>query len=259
MLAGQMDTIDDLRRGIDVYSSFASNVYQRPISKKDKKERQHGKVGMLQLQYQAGGKSFKNAARVMGGVRLSDDEAFATVDVYRNRFTDVRKFWRTCQQSIEAMGRGTSKYRDSCGLCRTEGNKIVMDGRMPLVYHNLRQELIAFEGQEPELQWVYDDKEKRYTKKIYGGSVTENLCQWVAGSIVKDQTLECERRWGAYHMHGNGVVNMVHDEAVLLVDEDDADECLKFCLDVFKQSPKWWDQLPVSGEGGHGYRYSECK
>lgn len=258
-LAGQMDTVDELRRGVDVYSSFASSIYNRPISKKDHKERQHGKVGMLQLQYQSGWKAFKNSARVMGGVRLTEDQAASTVDIYRNRFTEVRKFWRTCQQAIDGMAKGGGRYIDEWGLCRTEQNRIVMPGRMPLVYHNLRQELLSFDGQDPELHWVYDDKEKRHMKKIYGGSVTENLCQWIAGSIVKDQTLECERRWGNYHQTGNGVVLMVHDEAVLCVDEDDAEECLKFCTGVFQQAPSWWPILPVDGEGGIGIRYSEAK
>lgn len=260
LLAGQMDTVDELRQGVDTYSSFASTIYGRPITKADKKERQHGKVGMLQLQYQAGGKSFRNAARIMGGVRLTEDEAYGTVDVYRNRFTEVRKFWRMCQQGIEKMARGGGTYLDQWGLCKLEHNRITMDGRPPIVYHNLRQELLeGFNGGDPELQWVYDDKELRRMKKVYGGSVTENLCQWIARHVVFDQMLEAEKRWGNYYKHGVGVALTVHDEIVLVVDEDDAEECLRFCLDVMSQPPVWWTALPVAAEGGIGDRYSECK
>lgn len=260
LLAGQMDTVDELRQGVDTYSSFASTIYGRPITKADKKERQHGKVGMLQLQYQAGGKSFRNAARIMGGVRLTEDEAYGTVDVYRNRFTEVRKFWRMCQQGIEKMARGGGTYLDQWGLCKLEHNRITMDGRPPIVYHNLRQELLeGFNGGDPELQWVYDDKELRRMKKVYGGSVTENLCQWIARHVVFDQMLEAEKRWGNYYKHGVGVALTVHDEIVLVVDEDDAEECLRFCLDVMSQPPAWWTALPVAAEGGIGDRYSEAK
>lgn len=260
LLSGQMDTVEELRQGIDVYSSFASTIYGRSITKKDKRERQHGKVGMLQLQYQSGWKSFRNAARIMGGVRLTEDEAAGTVDTYRNRFTEVRKFWRTCQQGISKMATGGGTYLDQWGLCKLEHNRITSPGRMPLVYHNLRQELLeGFDGGEPELQWVYDDKEKRSMRKIYGGSVTENLCQWLARNVVFDQMLECEKRWGRYDSLGNGVVLTVHDEIVLCVDEDDAEEALKFCLDTMSQPPKWWPQLPVAAEGGIGQRYSEAK
>ena len=260
LLAGQMDTVEELRQGIDVYSSFASTIYGRPISKKDKRERQHGKVGMLQLQYQSGWKSFRNAARIMGGVRLTEDEAAGTVDTYRNRFTEVRKFWRTCQQGIPKMATGGGTYLDQWGLCKLEHNRITSPGRLPLVYHNLRQEMLeGFDGGEPELQWVYDDKEKRSMRKIYGGSVTENLCQWLARNVVFDQMLECEKRWGAYAKGDTGVVLTVHDEIVLCVDEDDAEEALEFCLGVMSQPPAWWPQLPVAAEGGIGQRYAEAK
>ena len=63
-------------------------------------------------------------------------------------------------------------------------------------------------------------------RKIYGGSVTENLCQWLARNVVFDQMLECEKRWGAYAKRDTGVVLTVHDEIVLCVDEDDAEEAL---------------------------------
>lgn len=259
MLAGQLDTVDELRRGIDVYSSFASTIYGRPITKGDKKERQHGKVGMLQLQYQAGWKSFKNAARIMGGVRLNEDQAMNTVNVYRDRFTEVRRFWHTCQRGIESMARGGGRYLDQWGIVRVEHNRLAMNGFAPLDYHNLRQELISFDGEDPQLQWVYDDKELRYPKRIYGGSVTENLCQWLARNIVLNQTAVLESRWGSYDRQGEGVVLSVHDEAVLCVREDRAEACLADAIQEFAVPPSWWQQLPVKGEGGIGNRYSEAK
>lgn len=261
LLAGQMDTVAELRAKIDVYSSFASTLYSRPVTKADHKERQHGKVGMLQLQYQSGASSFRNAARIMGGIRLTPDEAQATVDTYRARFTEVRKLWWNCQKAIAKLAAGGSGgYIDQWGLCRIDDGRISMsdNGQPPLVYENLRQGMLeGFNGGEPELQWVYDDKELRRMKKIYGGSITENLCQWLARRVVFEQMLECEARWGA--TPGNGVVLTVHDEIGLIVDEDDAEDCLEFCLDVMSQPPKWWPELPVAAEGGIGVRYGDAK
>jgi hypothetical protein len=159
------------------------------------------------------------------------------------------------------MANGGGGWIDQWGLCKLEHNRITMPGRMPLVYHNLREELLeGFDGGDPELQWVYDDKEKRgRMRKIYGGSVTENIDQWLARNVVFDQMLEIERRWGNYEADGNGVVLTVHDENVMIVDEDDAEECLQFSKQVMGQSPAWWPQLPVAAEGGYGRRYSEAK
>lgn len=260
LLAGQMDTVAELRAGIDTYSSFASTIYNRPITKADHKERQHGKVGMLQLQYQSGWKSFRNAARIMGGVRLTEDQAKGTVDVYRKRFDQLPRFWFGCQRAIPKLANGGGGWLDQWGLCKVDHNEITMPGRMPLVYHNLRQEMLeGFDGGEPELQWVYDDKEKRRMKKIYGGSITENLCQWLARNVVFDQMLECERRWGNYNATGNGVVLTVHDEIVMVVDEDDAAEALAFAIGVMSVPPVWWPELPVAAEGGFGRRYADAK
>src|SRR5690606_5404277 len=105
----------------------------------------------------------------------------------------------------------------------------------------------------------YDDKARRMMKRIYGGSVTENLCQWIARHIVFDQMLEIERRWGNYLLDGVGVALTVHDEVVAVVDENDAEDCLAFSLGVMSQPPVWWPQLPVAAEGGIGQRYSEAK
>ncbi|WP_082443946.1 DNA polymerase [Pseudomonas mediterranea] len=260
LLAGQMDTINELRAGVDVYSSFASTLYNRVITKADYKERQHGKVGMLQLQYQSGWKSFRNAARIMGGIRLSEDEAQGTVDVYRKRFTEIPKLWRTCQLAIPKMAAGGGGYLDQWGLCKIEPGRITMPGRNPVVYHNLRQEMRpGFNDGPDELQWIYDDKEKRHEKKIYGGSVTENMCQWIARNVVFDQMLEIERRWGSYQAKGCGVALTVHDEVVCVVREDDAEDCLAFMLGAMGQPPVWWPQLPVAAEGGIGQRYSQAK
>ncbi|MNQ61505.1 DNA polymerase I [compost metagenome] len=87
-LCGERETVDALRRGEDLYCRFASVFFSRPITKADKKERQHGKVAMLQLQYQAGAESFRKAARIMAGVRMNEVEAQATVDIYRSTYTN---------------------------------------------------------------------------------------------------------------------------------------------------------------------------
>lgn len=258
LLAGQMDTIADLRAGVDVYSSFASTLYNRIITKADYNERQHGKVGMLQLQYQSGWKSFRNAARTMGGIRLSEDESQSTVTVYRSRFSEIPKLWRSCQLAIPRMAHGGGGYIDQWGLCKIDAGQISQPGRNPIVYHNLRQELLEnFDG-DLEMQWVYDDKEKRHMKKIYGGSVTENVSQWLARNVVFDQMLEVQRKYRSNDPL-EGVALTVHDEVVAQVREDKADDCLAFMLGAMSQSPSWWPQLPVAAEGGHGIRYSECK
>lgn len=256
-LAGQMDTIAKLRAGDDLYSWFASSLYGYTVTKKQHPiERQHGKVAMLQLQYQSGAGSFQNAARVMGGVLLTTEQAEHTVNTYRQQFPMLPMLWTTCRDAINDMHHGRQKYIDQWGLCSTGHNHIMLPSGMPLIYENLRREANA-EG--TRIEWRYDDKETRFAKKLYGGMVTENLSQSIARDVVFEQMVEIEKRWGPYDRPGNGVAMTVHDETVVVVDEDDAEECLKFCVDVMSQSPKWWPELPVAAEGAIGAYYGDAK
>lgn len=53
-LAGAQKALDVFRRGEDIYCDMASGIYGRPITKKDKTERQLGKVTILGLGYGMG-------------------------------------------------------------------------------------------------------------------------------------------------------------------------------------------------------------
>lgn len=254
LLSGQMDTVQKLRDGVDLYCDFASELYGYEVTKAQKRERQHGKVGMLQLQYQAGAGSFRKAARIMGGIKLSEAEAIATVNLYRSRFTTIPGEWRRCQRAINDIVNGNEVWLDDHGLCRTTHNGIILPNGMTIQYANLRQHVFE-EGEKPA--WVYDNKETYKMKNLYGGSIVENLSQALARIVVFDQTMEVERRWGKGE--GNGVVLSVHDEIGTIVDEDDAEDCLAFMIEEMSQPPKWWPELPVAAEGGIGDTYGECK
>jgi len=190
----------------------------------------------------------------MGGVKLTLEEADTTVQVYRKKHAKIRAFWNTAQRSVSDIYNGNHGYIDQWGLCRIAKDKVILPNGMALNYFNLRRHV--FDGDDEE-KWVYDDKETRRMKVLYGGALTENLVQALARNAVFDQMMEVEKRWGK--TPGNGVVLTVHDEVVALVDEDDADECLAFMLGQMGQSPKWWSDLPVAAEGGIGARYADAK
>lgn len=260
-LCGEHDTVAALRRGEDLYCRFSSVFYERPITKADKKERQHGKVAMLQLQYQAGAESFRKAARIMAGVRLNEIEAQATVDIYRATYTKIKSMWQRGQRAIPRCASGGGFYLDDNEWVFVEHNALRLPNGMRLQYHNLRQEeLIGFDG-TPELTWIYDDKEKRSLKKTYGGVFgVQGPTQALARNIVMEQQSIIEKRIGSYERKGEGVVLSVHDEVVALVREDRAEETLAMMLDTMRTpTGNWCRDLPLNAEGGIGIRYADCK
>lgn len=260
-LCGEQDTVAALRRGEDLYCRFSSVFYGRPITKADKKERQHGKVAMLQLQYQAGAESFRRAARIMAGVRLTELEAQNTVDVYRATYTGIKNMWHRGQRAIPKCATGGGFYLDDNEWVFVEHNALRLPNGMRLQYHNLRQEeLIGFDGL-PETVWVYDCKENRSMKKTYGGVFgVQGPTQALARNIVMEQQNIIERRVGTYERNGEGVVLSVHDEIVCVVKEDRAEETLAMMLDTMRTPPAaWCRDIPLDAEGAIGQRYSECK
>lgn len=262
-LCGQNDTIAMYQEDVnaDLYSDFATTFYGRPITKADFAERQHGKVAMLQLQFQSGAEAFRRAARIMAGVRLTELEAQNTVDVYRARYSKIREAWYTGQRAIPRCAQGGGFWLDERGLVYVEHNALRLPDGTRLLYHNLRQEeMLGFDGL-PEVQWVYDDKEKRHTVKTYGGKFgVQNPTQALANRVIVHHQNIIERKLGAYGRQGEGVVLAVHDEVVAVVREDRAEDALQFMLDVMHNcNPDWCADLPLAAEGAIGQRYSECK
>jgi hypothetical protein len=74
--------------------------------------------------------------------------------------------------------------------------------------------------------------------------------------VVFEHMLILERKYGR---PGSGVVHSAHDETVLLVDEDKAEECLAFAVALMHESPTWWPELPVAAEGGIATSYGGAK
>ena len=255
MIAGQMDTIEKLHNKVDLYCWFAGDLYGYEVTKKQKKERQHGKVGMLQLQYQSGWESFRDAARIMGGILLSEDDARGTVDFYRQRFPMIPKFWKRCETAIRAMFAGNCIQVDEHGLIHTEKNRLVLPRGRYIEYRNLHQEPDEKFGK----RWVYEDRYNGKLKNLYGGAMMENICQALAGIIVMDQCMEIEMRYGRYDSPKCGAVLTVHDEGGIIVEESKAKECLDFSIKTMSTSPSWWPDIPLGAEGDIADRYGSAK
>jgi DNA polymerase len=86
---------------------------------------------------------------------------------------------------------------------------------------------------------------------IYGGKVTENIVQALARIVVSEQMAKIGERYP--------VVLQVHDEVIILVDEDQADAAEAYMMQVMSTPPIWAPDLPVSCESARGYNYAECK
>ena len=91
-LAGQEDVLDVFRKGTDIYCHAASGIYHRVVTKKDKAERQIGKVAVLALGYGGGVGAFQSMARVYN-VKVPDAEADEIKSAWRAVHPAIVNYW----------------------------------------------------------------------------------------------------------------------------------------------------------------------
>ena len=257
-LAGQDDLVQSFREGRDVYSEFASDVYNKPVSKADKVERHVGKTCILGLGYGMGAAKFQHSlATGFISVKVEDQEAQQIVTLYRNKYHRIQAFWNRCNHALNGLAAGESG--DMCDLVKYDAEGIVLPNGLRIRYPALRRSTNGFEyindprvyrkfikervmgGDAPDLTWT----------KIYGGKVVENITQAVARIVVSEQMAKIGRRYP--------VALQVHDEIVCVVPEEQADACKDYMVSVMSTPPKWAPDLPVACEADVGPNYGEAK
>ena len=257
-LAGQDDLVQSFREGRDVYSEFASDVYNKPVSKADKVERHVGKTCILGLGYGMGAAKFQHSlATGFISVKVEDHEAQQIVTLYRNKYHRIQAFWNRCNHALNGLAAGESG--DMCDLVKYDAEGIVLPNGLRIRYPALRRSTNGFEyindprvyrkfikervmgGDAPDLTWT----------KIYGGKVVENITQAVARIVVSEQMAKIGRRYP--------VALQVHDEIVCVVPEEQADACKDYMVSVMSTPPKWAPDLPVACEADVGPNYGDAK
>lgn len=243
--SGQQDAVQKIRDGVDLYCDFAGKIYGRDITKEDETERFLGKVAMLSLQYGSGAETFREMVRVMskGKITISLAEAQHIVSLYRYMHGKVETLWRYCGHDVLQFiqQRNVLQSVDVNGWALTNTTGFSLPGSPGVCYHNLKQ------GRDG---WTYEAGGSEV--KIYGGKVVENLCQHLARQIVMWQTARIHRRYP--------VALSVHDEAVCVVPEEQAEECAAYMHESLALAPVWCrGQIPLKGEVGIGDSYGEAK
>lgn len=264
-LAGQDDLVEQFRRGDDIYSSFASDVYGYPVNRKIeeiredgskykpfKKEGDVGKTAILGLGFSMGADKFQHTLKVDAGIPMELDECKKVVEVYRTKFDRIKALWDESDKSLQALLRGGTYELGALALpCRD--NKVYLPNGLFLYYPNLRVQDGQWADGRPKKEMIYDKRRGRgfETKYIYGGKGVENAVQALARIVVFDQMVEISRKYK--------VVLTVHDEVVACVPEDKAVAAEAYMTAVMSQAPKWAPNLPIACEASVGRTYADCK
>lgn len=260
--AGETQLVEDFRDGVDIYSDFASGIYGRKINRKkeiphpdtgklykpDVTEGHVGKVCVLGLGYNMGPGRFQDtlAQGTMGGppVFFNDEESKHIVyTLYRGKYRAIVNSWAEGQKALTDML--TGNYREWSAVTIGD-SRLVLPNGMALNYNGLQS--VDHPDARDEFQY-YNGKK---WVKIYGGLLVENIMQALAADIIKQHMIALAKKF----TDGN-VALQVHDEIIVVMPSDCADERMAEMEYIMRQTMPWCSDLPIDCEGGYALDYSK--
>ena len=256
-LAGQDDLVQAFREGRDVYSEFASMVYGYEVTKANYKERFVGKTSILGLGYGMGAEKFRDTLRVQGDIDIDIDEAQRIVYLYRNMYSKIKAYWRTCDNVLINMTTGQTGVISNLISYTPAG--ITLPNEMNLGYTALRSTSEGFfyirdnRGFRKLTARVVSGCEKEDVPwtNIYGGKVVENITQALARIVVADQMVAISKYYR--------VILQVHDENIICVPTELANAAKLVMEREMSTPPAWALDLPIACEVASGDTYGDCK
>lgn len=247
-LAGQEDVTEQFRKGEDVYSNFASKVYNREITKANKIERFVGKTCVLGLGYGTGWKKLQHTLETQPpGAKLPDMECQNLVRIYREINHKVIDLWAECDRAISDIASWqdgkTPYYIGKHNVLKVTKEGIQLPNGLYLYYPDLEKDVSG-----PRSEFVYKSRRGKVT--VWGGSIVENVVQALARIVIGEQMIAINKKYKP--------ILTVHDAIVCVAPEEEKDIALEFMMKEMSIPPKWGKDLPITCEGGYADNYGEC-
>lgn len=235
--AGQEDLLETFRDPKrDVYSEFIEPYYGYPVSKATPSERGVGKVSILQMGYQAGDLSIQ-ATMALGSygppIKLTLTESRSLKDYYRGRNHRIVAHWEKAGWMIEALA---TKQHIQWGPVTIDNGRVWLPNNVWLDYSTL------YRGEPPEGKirgdWML--RTRKGAEKIYSGKITAHVNSALARVVMTNAMVKIAPRYK--------IALTVHDELVLCVPTEQAEDAKAFALETMTTIEPWMQGLPVAAE-----------
>lgn len=252
MLAGQDDLVAGFAAGGDVYSEFATGLFnQEPgvIHKKNpdpkiQKMRFIGKETVLGAGFGMGPARHKNAIRGKAGLIVTLEESEGFIQFYRQRFDKIPALWYKMEYAFSnLLMYGKETRIGPVTVCRDKRTNIVRilgPNGMSLWYPRLVRH---------ENEWTFQRPQHKEPQKIFGGMWTENVAQFLANIIIKEKMVRIARELKLLPRL------QAHDAIGWVVHKDELSVLLPQIISMMKEAPTWWPDLPVDAEVKVGETY----
>ena len=240
--AQQDDLVEAFRNGEDVYKIMASAIYRKEREEVTPSERFVGKTTILGAGYGMGSAKFQTQLKTFG-VSVSAEESARIISTYRGTYPSIPTLWKSGSTAIDAMSKKrTATWGNGCISIGAEG--ILMPNGLYQRYPNLRK----VRDKDGKDQYIYDSR--KGAVKLYGGKLTENICQGLARCIIGEQLIKISRKYR--------VVLTVHDAVACVAPKEEAQEAMAYVMECMQFVPSWAEGIPLNCEAGIGESYGDC-
>ena len=255
-LAGQKDKVELFRKGLDEYKVFASeSLYRVPYDSVTKDMRQVSKSAVLGAMFGQGAKGLVKYAEGMG-VSLTESMAKNAVDNYRKSYSKVKNLWRDCEEAAtKAVETTNVTFKIGSKLqmwCRNKALWLKLPSGRVICWQRPQLELLATPWGEQKMG-VTVHSQNTYTRQwgrnqLIGSSIFQSAVQGTARDFLAFAMIELERA-------GYEVINSIHDEVLLLVEEQNGESAMNDVIKIMTTPPSWAPDFPLAAEGWYGKRY----
>jgi DNA polymerase len=255
VLAGELHLIQMFADGIDVYTDFASVLYQKPAAEISEDERFVGKMCILGLGFGMGAAKFALTMASVG-IEMTDERAKEIVALYRGTYKGIKRLWQKLDRIIKQMASmpDDGSYTGFGGtihepLIKVYHQAVELPNTMKINYPAL-----AVRDADPDHYAFLTHQRPGVTTRtpIWGGGLTENVVQALARIILSRAEVRLARA-------GLVSVMQVHDELVFVVPEGVV-PIVKECIRRIMVDPvPWMPTLPLACSISDGASYGEAK
>lgn len=243
-VAGQIDKLELLRDGGDIYCDFGKSLYGRTITKADEKERYICKQVVLGSQYRQGSEKLHRELNFKHKVSVPMEFCETAVNIYRkSEFPMIggkNGVWKELDNLIpHVANRDTFKWK--CFEFR-DGKCFSPNGSY-MFFENIewREDATSYKGGD----WWFEKKRGMWVK-FHGGIFFENLIQFLQRCMAAEAFVKFPSDLP--------VVLWAYDEYVNVVRGEEDHNLL---MDIMHEVPDWAPGMYIKVEGGIYDRYEK--
>jgi DNA polymerase len=248
--AGQQDMLDKFADGTDLYSEYASELFNEPVRKPRDDDppdvyfrlnlmrNDIGKTNMLGDQYGCGATRLHDNCLANPVLRpLFDSGQYdfkfckRAIDLYRKTCYKIPQYWDRLEKAFRRVIRfphlevkvGPTTFRNDHGTV-----EVVLPSGRVLYYRHAK---IDNKG---SIKWHHGT--------LWGGIILENVTQAIGHCLLTFWILKCEEA-------GLPVILHIYDDITTILPVDQAEKDLAKQMSIMRSLPEWASGLPVDVEG----------